>query len=42
MNFAQQVYGLDRRLGGGVDMDMVELTRRVTTGLADHRNDREV
>jgi carbonic anhydrase/acetyltransferase-like protein (isoleucine patch superfamily) len=41
MNFAQQVYGLERQPGGGVDMDMKELTRRVTTGLADHRDDQE-
>lgn len=41
-NFAQQVYGLERQPGGGVDMDMKELTRRETTGLADHRNDREL
>jgi carbonic anhydrase/acetyltransferase-like protein (isoleucine patch superfamily) len=42
MNFSQQVYGLERQSGGGVDMDMKELTRRVTTDLADHRNDREL
>ncbi|MFD2795918.1 gamma carbonic anhydrase family protein [Promicromonospora vindobonensis] len=40
MDFAQQVYGLERRPGGGVDMDMVEVTRHETAGLADHRADR--
>jgi carbonic anhydrase/acetyltransferase-like protein (isoleucine patch superfamily) len=42
MDFPQQVYGLERQSGRGVDIDMKELTRRVTIGLADHRNDREV
>lgn len=42
MNFSQHVYGLERQSGGGVDVNMKELTRRVTTGLADHRSDREV
>jgi carbonic anhydrase/acetyltransferase-like protein (isoleucine patch superfamily) len=42
MNFAEEVYGLERQSGGGVDMDMKEVTRRVTSGLADHRNDREL
>ncbi|NRQ40711.1 gamma carbonic anhydrase family protein [Nonomuraea sp. NN258] len=43
MDFAQQVYGLERQSGGsGVDMDMRELSRRETTGLADHRDDREL
>ncbi|MGW3347262.1 gamma carbonic anhydrase family protein [Nonomuraea rubra] len=42
MDFPQQVYGLERQPGGGVDMDMKELTRRETTGLADHRHDREL
>jgi hypothetical protein len=36
------VYGLEHQSGGGVDMDMKEVTRRVTDGLADHRNDREL
>jgi carbonic anhydrase/acetyltransferase-like protein (isoleucine patch superfamily) len=40
MNFPQQAYGLERQSGSGVDMDMKELTRRVTIGLADHRRDR--
>jgi hypothetical protein len=35
-------HGLARRTGGGVDMDMKEVTRRVTSGLADHRDDREL
>jgi hypothetical protein len=42
MNFAEEAYGMERKLGGGVDMDMKELTRRVTTALADHRDDREM
>jgi carbonic anhydrase/acetyltransferase-like protein (isoleucine patch superfamily) len=42
MNFPQQVYGLERRPGSGVDMDMKEVTRHETAGLADHRSDREV
>ncbi|WP_441964171.1 gamma carbonic anhydrase family protein [Mycolicibacterium houstonense] len=42
MDFAQQVYGMERRAGQGVDMDMKELTRRETAGLADHRDDREL
>ncbi|MGK9235653.1 hypothetical protein KXS07_03865 [Inquilinus limosus] len=42
MNFAEGVYGLERQSGSGVDMDMKELTRRVTSGLADHRDDREL
>ncbi|KKX33773.1 hypothetical protein [Rhizobium sp. LC145] len=42
MNFADQVYGLERRSGSGVDMDMKELTRRVTSELTDHRDDREL
>jgi carbonic anhydrase/acetyltransferase-like protein (isoleucine patch superfamily) len=42
MNFAEEVYGLERQSGSGVDMDMKELTRRVTGGLADHRDDREL
>lgn len=42
MDFPEQVYGLERLSGGGVDMDMKELTRRVTTELADHRNDQEL
>lgn len=40
MNFAEEVYGLERQSGSGVDMDMKELTRRVTRGLTDHRDDR--
>lgn len=39
MNFPEEVYGLERQSGDGVDMDMKELTRRVTSGLADHRDD---
>ena len=42
MNFPEEVYGLERQSGNGVDMDMKELTRRVASGLADHRGDREV
>lgn len=42
MNFPQQVYGLERQSGGGIDVDMKELTRRMTTGLADHRSDQEL
>ena len=42
MNFPQEVYGLERQADSGVDMDMKELTRRVTRGLADHRDDREL
>jgi carbonic anhydrase/acetyltransferase-like protein (isoleucine patch superfamily) len=42
MNFSKEVYGLERRSGGGVDMDMKEVTRHETDGLADHRNDREL
>jgi NDP-sugar pyrophosphorylase family protein len=39
MNFPEEVYGLERQSGDGVDIDMKELTRRVTSGLADHRDD---
>jgi carbonic anhydrase/acetyltransferase-like protein (isoleucine patch superfamily) len=39
MNFAEEAYGLERQSGAGVDMDMKELTRRVTSALADHRDD---
>lgn len=42
MDFAQHVYGMERQPVDGVDMDMKELTRRETTGLADHRDDREL
>jgi carbonic anhydrase/acetyltransferase-like protein (isoleucine patch superfamily) len=42
MNFAEDVYGLERQPGSGVDMDMKELTRRVTSGLGDHGDDREL
>jgi hypothetical protein len=42
MNFPEEVYGLKRQPGDGVDMDMREVTRRVTSGLADHRDDREL
>jgi carbonic anhydrase/acetyltransferase-like protein (isoleucine patch superfamily) len=42
MNFPEEVYGLQRQSGSGVDMDMMEVTRRETSGLADHRNDREL
>ena len=40
MDFSKEVYGLERRVGGGVDMDMKEVTRRETGGLAGHRSDR--
>jgi carbonic anhydrase/acetyltransferase-like protein (isoleucine patch superfamily) len=42
MTFPEEVYGLERQSGNGVDMDMKEVTRRVTSGLADHRDDREL
>lgn len=42
MNFAEEVYGLERQSGSGVDMDMKELTRRVGSELAQHRDDREL
>lgn len=42
MDFAHQVYGIEQLPGDGVDMDMVELTRRETDGLSDHRADREL
>jgi carbonic anhydrase/acetyltransferase-like protein (isoleucine patch superfamily) len=42
MNFAEEVYELERQSGSGVDMDMKEVTRRVANGLADHRYDREL
>jgi carbonic anhydrase/acetyltransferase-like protein (isoleucine patch superfamily) len=42
MNFPEEVYGLERQSGSGVDMEMKELTRRVVMGLADHRDDREL
>jgi carbonic anhydrase/acetyltransferase-like protein (isoleucine patch superfamily) len=42
MNFPRQVYGVERLCRAGVDMDMKEVTRRLTSGLADHRNDREL
>jgi carbonic anhydrase/acetyltransferase-like protein (isoleucine patch superfamily) len=42
MNFPEEVYGLERQSGSGVDMDMKEVTRRVVSGLADHRDDREL
>jgi hypothetical protein len=42
MNFSQRVYGLERQSGGGVDVDMKDLTRRVMIGLADHRGDQEL
>jgi carbonic anhydrase/acetyltransferase-like protein (isoleucine patch superfamily) len=42
MNFPEEVYGLERQSGSGVDMDMKEVTRRVAFGLADHRDDREL
>ena len=38
LNFPALAYGLERRADGTVDMR--EVTRRVTTGLAEHRNDR--
>lgn len=41
-NFPEEVYGLERQSGSGVDMDMKEVTRRVTSELADHRDDREL
>jgi carbonic anhydrase/acetyltransferase-like protein (isoleucine patch superfamily) len=42
MKFSEEVYGLERQSGDGVDMDMKELTRRVTCGLADHRDDQSL
>ena len=42
MDFPHVVYGLERQAGTGVDMDMREVTRRITTELAEHRNDRIV
>lgn len=42
MDFAHHVYGLEHKPGGGVDMDMKELTRREIAGLADHRDDQEL
>lgn len=42
MNFPEEVYGLERSPGSGVDMDMKEVTRRVASGLTDHRDDREL
>jgi carbonic anhydrase/acetyltransferase-like protein (isoleucine patch superfamily) len=42
MDFANEVYGLERLSGSGVDMDMKEVTRHEIDGLADHRDDREV
>jgi carbonic anhydrase/acetyltransferase-like protein (isoleucine patch superfamily) len=41
-NFPEEVYGLERQSGSGVDMDMKEVTRREASGLADHRDDREL
>jgi carbonic anhydrase/acetyltransferase-like protein (isoleucine patch superfamily) len=41
-NFPEEVYGLERQSGSGVDMDMKEVTRRVTSELADHRDNREL
>jgi carbonic anhydrase/acetyltransferase-like protein (isoleucine patch superfamily) len=38
LGFPKLAYGLERRADGSVDMR--EVTRRVTTGLAEHRNDR--
>jgi hypothetical protein len=32
MNFAKEVYGLERQPGSGVDMDMKEVTRTVASG----------
>jgi carbonic anhydrase/acetyltransferase-like protein (isoleucine patch superfamily) len=40
LNFPTLAYGLERRADGSVDMR--EVTRRVTTGLASHRDDRVV
>jgi carbonic anhydrase/acetyltransferase-like protein (isoleucine patch superfamily) len=40
LNFPTLAYGLERRVDGSVDMR--EVTRRVTTGLAAHREDRIV
>ena len=42
MNFAEEVYELARQSGNGVDVDMREVTKRVASGLADHRHDREL
>jgi carbonic anhydrase/acetyltransferase-like protein (isoleucine patch superfamily) len=40
LNFPALAYGLERRADGTIDMR--EVTRRVTTRLAEHRNDRVV
>jgi carbonic anhydrase/acetyltransferase-like protein (isoleucine patch superfamily) len=40
MNFPEEVYGVERQSGTGVDLDMKEVTRRVASELADHRDDR--
>jgi carbonic anhydrase/acetyltransferase-like protein (isoleucine patch superfamily) len=42
MNFPEEVYGLERQSGNGVDVDMRQLTRRVASDLADHRDDRQL
>jgi carbonic anhydrase/acetyltransferase-like protein (isoleucine patch superfamily) len=42
MNFPEEVYGLERLSGSGVDVDMRELTRRVASDLANHRDDRQL
>jgi carbonic anhydrase/acetyltransferase-like protein (isoleucine patch superfamily) len=42
MNFPEEVYGLERQSGSGVDMDMKEVTRREASRLADHHDDREL
>ena len=42
MDFAEEVYGLERQSGSGVDMDMKAVTRREASGLAGHRDDREL
>jgi hypothetical protein len=42
MDFPRVVYGLERQSGAGVDMDMREVARRITSGLAEHRHDRTV
>jgi carbonic anhydrase/acetyltransferase-like protein (isoleucine patch superfamily) len=42
MNFPGDAYGVERRAGSGVDVDMKEVTRRVASELADHRGDRQL
>jgi carbonic anhydrase/acetyltransferase-like protein (isoleucine patch superfamily) len=39
MDFPQKVYGVERQPVSGVDIDMKEVTGRVTSSLAEHRGD---